>query len=197
MPDQQQFEQGLRRILWALRDYLDDLMVIGGWVPHLYRRYGGFAEWRSDLSRTAEVDVLVPATLVPGGRPLVSALLHDAGFRPATEGNSAAVWENDPATGERIEFLVQHQGTARQIGRPRSLLGQERLAAIPLTDMDLMMRHTTTLHIPVTIASGESVLAVRVPTLGAYIATKATTFAKRQPVLVEGRASTNPKAAKD
>lgn len=166
VPDQQQFERGLRRILWALRDYLRDLTVIGGWVAHLYRRYGGFAEWKSDLSRTAEVDVLVPTPLGTAGRPPVSALLRDAGFRPATEGNSAAVSENDPATGERIEFLVRHEGTARQIGRPRSLLGQERLAAIPLTDMDLMMRHAATLHIPVTITSAEGVLAVRVPTLG-------------------------------
>ncbi len=40
----------LRRVLWELRDYLPDLILIGGWVPYLYRRYGGLGTWRSGES---------------------------------------------------------------------------------------------------------------------------------------------------
>src|SRR5574338_212396 len=138
MADQTQFEQGLRRILWTLRDYLADLTVIGGWVPHLYRRYGGFTPWSANLSRTGEVDVLVPAGPLAAGRPPISTLLADAGFAPTTGDRSAAVWEKEPSAGERIEFLVKHQGTARQIGQTAIVVGQPGVGAIALTDMDLL-----------------------------------------------------------
>lgn len=49
----------LAAVLWSLRSYLPELVLIGGWVPRLYRAHGGFTEWRSGLSGTMEVDVLV------------------------------------------------------------------------------------------------------------------------------------------
>src|SRR5829696_4124730 len=100
MPNQSQFEQGLRRILWTLRDYAPDLMVIGGWVPHLYRQYGGFKDWTSELSGTGEVDVLVPPALPTGARPPISRLLGEAGFIPTSENPAAAIWAKDPIVGE-------------------------------------------------------------------------------------------------
>src|SRR6478672_13333980 len=78
MPHQSQFEPGLHRILWTLRDYSAELIVIGGWVPHLYHKYGGFRGWTTGLSRTGEVDVLVPAALPAVNRPPISNLLHAA-----------------------------------------------------------------------------------------------------------------------
>jgi hypothetical protein len=53
MPEIERLERGLRSVLWELRDYLPDLVLIGGWVPHLHRRYGGFPEWRGELSLTS------------------------------------------------------------------------------------------------------------------------------------------------
>lgn len=38
-------------VLAALRPYLPDIVLIGGWVPELYRRYGGLS-WEGRLSRT-------------------------------------------------------------------------------------------------------------------------------------------------
>ena len=110
-------EQALRRVLWALRPYLPDLIVIGGWVPHLYRRYGGFSDWKSRLSGTAEVDVLVADGMDASSRPPLADILDAAGFRCDDQG---AVWENGLGTGERIEFFVPHEGTARRWRRRRS-----------------------------------------------------------------------------
>ena len=39
MSDDATLERALHRVLWSLRDYLPDIVIIGGWVPHLYRQY--------------------------------------------------------------------------------------------------------------------------------------------------------------
>lgn len=44
------YERALRRILFELRPYRDEIVVIGGWVPYLYRRYGGFLMEREHLA---------------------------------------------------------------------------------------------------------------------------------------------------
>ena len=63
-----------------LRDFLSDLVVIGGWVPQIHRQFGAVKNWRSDPVRTLELDVLVPEPL-EGAESLVDALTQ-AGFRP-------------------------------------------------------------------------------------------------------------------
>lgn len=110
------YEPALRRILWTLRPYLDEMVIIGGWVPHLYRRHGGFSSWPAGLSLTAEVDVLVERPLPPGDRPMVAEILRESGFHTDVEGAAGAVWLGDVAAGEKIEFLVPHRGTGRRQG---------------------------------------------------------------------------------
>jgi hypothetical protein len=178
-------------VLWALRPYLPDLIVIGGWVPHLYRRYGGFTAWKSGLSGTAEVDVLVADGMDASSRPPLADILDAAGFRSDDQG---AVWENKPGTGEKIEFFVPHEGTGRTTGKVRSLNNQVGLGAIALTDLELLGAYTRELCIPLTLASGKpEELRVRVPTLGAYVVVKAGTFFKRP----AGDGETRRRRAKD
>lgn len=172
-------EQALRRVLWLLRDHLPQLVVVGGWVPQLHRAHGGFASWQSRLSGTGELDVLIASTIDLAGRPPLAALLRDAGFSDSAE-TRGAVWTNAPATGEKIEFFVPHTGMASSVGKIRSLRGQSGMAAIQLTDLELMHAHTRDLLLPIAIASRSPVtLTVRVPTLGAYLVAKASTFLKR------------------
>jgi hypothetical protein len=75
--------------------------------------------------------------------------------------------------------------------------GQPGVGAIALTDMDIMMNHTTTLRVPITGDRNADTLTVRVPLLGAYITTKAATFVKRRPTIENEITTANPKAAKD
>lgn len=42
MADLPGLERSLFWILVILEPYLDDIVLIGGWVPHVYRRFGGF-----------------------------------------------------------------------------------------------------------------------------------------------------------
>ena len=191
MSEQDVLERALRRVLWTLRPYLPDLVVIGGWVPHLYRAYGGFRSWQSNLSGTGEVDVLLPDATVLAQRPPLADVLRDAGFESDADG---AVWANEPVTGEKIEFFVPHQGIAKTLGRPRAIGGQAGVGAIPLTDLTLLGAHTRPLLVPVTIASQpNATLTVRVPSLGAYVVAKASTFMKRPHAALQGGRSRRAK----
>lgn len=199
MGDLEQFEPGFRRILIALRPYLKDVVLIGGWVPFLYRKYGGFREWRSRISRTAELDVLVIPPLPAGERPSLAKILTDAGFQPADKSGAAALWEADPRLGEVIEFLVPHEGTAKQVGRVRSVSGQAGVGGISLPALDLLHQYSVTMDVPVAGEGGAiATLRIRVPSLGAYLTGKAATFFKRQQTpLATGRVGPEQKRAKD
>jgi hypothetical protein len=79
---QEVLERALQRILWELRPYLADIVIIGGWAPYLHRRYGSDASiWRSGLSLTADVDVLVTHDLSVNGRMPLAEILDAAGFK--------------------------------------------------------------------------------------------------------------------
>lgn len=82
MPDRHDsdLECPLRQTLWVLREYLPELVLIGGWVPELYRRYGGFAGWSSRSSYTTKLDVLVEAdaAAIAAGNAAARASLRTA-----------------------------------------------------------------------------------------------------------------------
>lgn len=179
--DGSHYEPALRRVLWELRSYLGDMVVIGGWVPYLYRQYGGFTTWTGRTSLTTEVDVLVHRPLPPGDRASIPDILRGSGFIPSADGGGSAVWLGDVQAGEMIEFLVPHTGTARQMGDTVPVAAQTGLRAISLPGLGLMQRHTRALPLPVDTDAGPGVLDVTVPWLGAYVVNKACTFTARQP----------------
>ena len=186
-------DRALRRILWELRAYLSEIIVIGGWVPWLYRRYGGFASWSTGLSFTSEVDVLVDRPLEPGERPTIPTLLREAGFRPDEGPGGTAVWSRGEEPEEKIEFLVPHTGTARTQGVAVPVDMQVGMGAIALPGLEFLRHFSGSLTIPLVTGTAEIPLQVRVPLLGAYLVNKASTFARRQ--AHEGGG--NPKRTKD
>jgi hypothetical protein len=192
MNEASRYEPALWRVLWELRPYLDDVVVIGGWVPYLYSRYGGFAEWRGRTSLTTEVDVLVDRPLPPGERESISEILQRGGFQRTEGSHGAAVWVGDLEAGEKIEFLVPHAGTARQIGDAVPVPAQTDMRAISLPGLEVMRRFKRRLSIPVPAQSGAAALEVWVPWLGAYVVNKGATFTHRMPDSATGE-SKRPK----
>lgn len=190
--------------LRALQPYLDEMVLIGGWVPALHLRFGGYAGWTGSTSLTQEADILLPRALATGLRSPVSKLLKDAGFFPNPgSGELAAVWEREPEYGQKIEFLVPHEGTAETVRTVVPIEDQVNLGGISLAALKVMQQHTVKLTIfnGVT-ADGEDSLVVRVPLLGAYVINKAVTYPQRtaraggtaEDVSQLGK---NPKQAKD
>lgn len=139
-----------------------------------------------------EVDLLVsPPIETVDGRSL-SEGLRESGFSPSGNG---AIWSRNPETGERIEFLRSHRGTAKTVGRPVPIEGQRDLKAIPLVGLDLLRDFSTALTIPVIAPDGEPTeFEVNVPTLGAYLVNKSTAALRRPDREIPGSI---PKRAKD
>jgi hypothetical protein len=189
---QADLEHTLRGILEDLEPYRSDLVLIGGWVPYLYRHYGGFSAWGGEDTLTFELDVLVERPLPSAGRPRLADVLRDAGFRPAEGDLPAAVWVRDADAGEQIEFITVHRGTAQVQGHVVQLTEQPGIGAIPLTGMEVMRSHTRVLALPP--RPGSRSLEVQVPALGAYVVNKALTFIRRRPRAGELGV---PKLAKD
>lgn len=184
----------LLRACLALKPFLAEVVVIGGWVPALYARYGGL-DWQGRLSRTQEADILTlpPLPRVEGVLTLDS-LLREHGFQPRVQSELATVWESEMMNGEGIEFLTPRIGPVKRQAAVR--LGDHGVvAAMPIDDVQILARNTTTFSVPLraTDNPGGS-LEIRVPTLAAYVVNKAATFPKRQSLAGE---FANPKQAKD
>ncbi len=186
-------ERAFTRVLWFLREYLPDLVIIGGWVPYIYKNYSG-DPWIGRQSRTNEVDVLaMPPLPVRQGVPL-DEILREAGLAPQRDTGPSAVWSAIGDTGEEIEFLTPLAGTATEFGSTVSLLGHGRIGAIRLTGLELLGRHTNTMRVPLGDIGGRmQEVTVRVPLLGAYLVNKGATFLARRP----HSSGPNPKQAKD
>lgn len=101
-------DRGLRAVLRELEPYLSDLVLIGGWVPYLFRHYGPFGAWEGRDTLTRELDVLVDNPLPREGP---SSVGH-ASRRRTLSPERPAAWVRDVQAGEKVEFLTAHGGAA-------------------------------------------------------------------------------------
>lgn len=74
----------------VLKKYLNDIVIVGGWVPFLYRRYGHIPS-RHPSIRTMDIDIAVPGRLKEIGRPSIDELLSDAGYKVRMYGSDISV----------------------------------------------------------------------------------------------------------
>lgn len=169
-------ERALRDVVEVLRDYRDDLVLIGGWVPYLQLTYGRARSPGARTSLTVETDLLVPGNLEPGARRPIAEILAAAGFTML--GESGAVWAR-PADegGARIEFMTPTVGPQRRRSGYPNVSGQPQLRAVDLAHLEVMARFNELVQLERTV--DEAFVAVRVPTLGAFVVNKANTFNPR------------------
>jgi hypothetical protein len=80
----------LIRTLRVLEPYLDQIVIVGGWVPFLYHTYGRMPS-QNPLVRTMDIDVVVPRTLPERGAFTVNDLLSEAGYRARLYGSEATI----------------------------------------------------------------------------------------------------------
>ena len=173
------FSEVLAPIVRVLIPHLERLIVIGGWVPELHRRFGAGDEWAVEPLRTFEVDVFVTGS--EDDTPL-GTTLETAGFRPVG-GPPSAVWERDVVAGERIEFFVDHDGPWNTLSTVATVESESVLGGLRLDGLDVLRQESTTLAIPVGSPPGEGVLVnIRVPDLGAFLVHKGAVFRRRTDV---------------
>ena len=160
-------------VLLALEPYLKDIVLIGGWVPELYRRFGNL-EWEGRLAQTIELDLLVESPLPADGRPSLREILESAGLRRARDELFPADWVDPAQDRTVVEFLMPNRGTAKGPS-VRQVEEQGRLGAIVLPDAELLRDFTGVLAVPI----NGRVVQVRVPSLGVYALSKALSFGGR------------------
>lgn len=171
------FDVVLAPVLRDLFPYLGHVVVIGGWVPALHRRFGAEGEWAIEPLRTTEVDILVEDRA--DGRSLAEAL-EGSGFAPVGPSQPYAVWERDATIGERIEIFAEHRGPWKTLATVEALEDSLIVGALRLRGLSVLREKSVELTIPVSPDEGpEHVVRVRLPELAAFLIQKAATFRGR------------------
>ena len=68
-------KDSLLMALDALKPYLSDLVISGGWVPFIYHTYLGTPRPKHPPLMTEDLDISVATDLLPGSRPSLSTFL--------------------------------------------------------------------------------------------------------------------------
>jgi len=102
----------LLRTLDTLKLYLEEIVIVGGWVPFLYRKYGDLPA-RHPSVRTTDIDIAIPRQVTAKGRPTVDNLLSKAGYTAQIFGAYGSAVKYVLATPPtEIEFITP------EIGKP-------------------------------------------------------------------------------
>ena len=166
----------LLKTLDTLKPYLEDIVIVGGWVPYLYRKYGAIPA-RHPSVRTGDIDIAVPNVVPDKGRTTIDELLSGAGYTTRIYGsNSGAVkYELDTPPTE-IEFITP------EIGKPKeeSIAVQSGLLAQPLRYLGILLDSTRQITITERLADLDFTAAVKVPTPAAFVFQKTLTSPLRR-----------------
>ncbi len=157
----------LGRALTALAPYHDDLVVVGGMAPLLYREHPEYGTYLVPLA-TTEADISLPTRLSRRSEGSISELLHQAGFvafevqgfdhrelkvqhfqdeRHGTAKPASTYIEFlTPLRGRGESFVLEPQGGLRaQAARYLDLLGHESLT------IDLQLAEKLSINQPCTV----------------------------------------------
>jgi hypothetical protein len=93
MADPDSRKHRLLQALATLRPYLPHIVIVGGWVPTLYREYSGLP-WQGRLSFTEELNVVAipPIPVDEGGS--IEDVLRAAGYELSSGDGPSAHWLN-------------------------------------------------------------------------------------------------------
>lgn len=165
----------LLKTLEVLQSYLREIVIVGGWVPLLYCRYGQMPS-RHPSVRTMDIDIAVPRRLEEQGRPTIDELLSSAGYKVHLSGSDVPIIKyelTNPRT--NIEFITP------EVGRPgkATIPVQRGLTAQALRYLEILLQNTRELEINDVASASNISLVVRVPSPGAFIYQKGLTLPYR------------------
>ncbi len=166
---------GLIDILCILKPYLSQIVIGGGWVPHLYNRYLQNDSKMEPLF-TRDIDLLVQKNLPVIGKKTVDHLLTETGMITIFKSRSTPpliLYQGNIGGHEvEVEFLTHQEGS-----NPAAVIEvQQGLHAEALRYLSVLLENTITLE----INELGSQLIVKVPTPAAYIFNKGLTFTRRK-----------------
>jgi len=173
--------------LTALGDYLEDMVLVGGWVPSIYSLM-----WPSERPisprRTFDVDAAVQAGLPVRGGSRLDAQLERQGYvvhLGGISGPAAQAFvnsENEDLLD--IEFLCPLAGA----GQVSTLQIQEGVVAQALRYLNILLDNAIPVALGGQLRGGDAVkLRIRVPTPGAFIYHRGLAFVERNRPQMRGK----------
>jgi len=159
----------------VLKPYLNEIVVVGGWVPFLHRKYGGLPS-RHPAIRTVDIDLVVPRKLDECGRPTIDELRSRAGYVVHIYGSEISAVKYELAfPPAELEFLTP------EVGRPgrASLMVQHGLTAQALRYLQILLENTAEIHISETLRNLTVDLVARLPSPGAFVYQKGLALSRR------------------
>ncbi len=179
-------KQVLFSALDALRDYLSDIVIVGGWVPQIYA-------WKEETPeipvRSFDVDAAVAQKLPLRGEKRIVEVMEAAGFDKeiADAGFGLAVFGRKKLQVTQffyrkgkvkvpVEFITPLFGR----GEDTSVVIQGGLVVPALRYTDIVLAHTETVSLlGETLAGKRKYFTFKVPTLPAFVFAKGLIFERR------------------
>lgn len=178
----------------ALREYLSDIVIVGGWVPQIY----AWVEESPEIAvHSNDVDAAVsPKIPLRGGKGIAASMgaadfkveISDSGFALATFGRkkkpSTRFIYRKGKVAVPFEFITPLFGN----GENDSTLIQSGLVVPALRYTDILLAHTEAVTLEGETLKGQRTRSrFKVPTLPAYVLTKGLIFVQRPTVDKKGK----------
>lgn len=187
-------QRALFSALAALKDYRDDIVVVGGWVPKIYA-------WSEHLEEfpvhSFDVDAAVGGAVPVGDRRSISELLEAAGFKKEQTDAAFALGVFGKKSAQVTQFVyakasvhVVFEFIAPLVGKgenDRKTI-QGGLVAPALRFVDVLLADTREISIQgKTLDERVTELKIRVPTLAAFVYGKGLVFPRRESIDKKGK----------
>jgi hypothetical protein len=159
----------LLKTLIVLGDYLQDVVLVGGWVPHLYRALWP-AESPVEPRRTFDLDAAVGGRLRVRHASRLDAVLARRGYECRLGGASGPGVQTYESTARSdllpIEFLAPLTGPSEEV----TVEIQEGVRARALRYLNILLDNTMEVRLSAPAPDApEGQLTVCIPTPGAYV----------------------------
>jgi len=166
----------LYKALDVLKPYLGQIVLVGGWVPVIYRKYGNIGS-RHPSVRTMDIDIAVPRRMPDTGLPTIDSLLTKAGYEVEIVGSYGGAVKYELTTPpSEIEFITPETGRP---GQP-SISVQNGLQAQALRYVEILLDNTREITISEHKAAIKFTGIVKVPSPAAFIFQKSLTLPDRR-----------------
>lgn len=172
MPDA--FAREFLRALLTLREYMQNIVLIGGCVPYVYSQHMFDKRVKQAPVYTKDLDLLVE-NQVPLAENSIVSLMQAAGYAcRALESRHTQYFkfESGAGTGFEIEFMTP----APDKGYGDTVIVQSGLRAQVIPGLELFLSHNTEVRIVDELDGTAVDIAVRVPTPGAFVLNKLQTY---------------------
>ncbi len=169
----------LFKTLAALGDYVEDIVLVGGWVTHIYALIWP-SEQRILERRTFDVDAAVRGRLPVRSRLRLGSQLEAQGYivrLGGMSGPAAQIFQN-PENEDLldIEFLLPLTGPSQH----QTVEIQKGVVAQALRYLNILLDNVMEVYASGELPGGEVVtLPIRVPVLGAFIYHRGLAFVER------------------